>query len=80
MAPNATLSIKDNDTSTPVTVVPADGGFYLRGHSLYLGDAFVSRNVELSGDFAEASIRVLIQRHTEGGEAFAIPYIPTRWN
>ncbi len=80
MTPNATLVIKDNNTSMPVTASPGRGGFILRGHSLYLGDAYVARFVELSGNFAESPMRVLIQSHTEAGEALAIPHFPVRRN
>ena len=80
MTPNATLAIKDNNTSMPVTAVPGNGRYMLHGHTLYLGDAFVSRHVELSGDFTKAPIRVLIQSHTEDGRALAIRYMPIRRN
>jgi len=63
----------------PVLATAGDGGFHLSGYSFHLGDAFVSRHVELTG-LAPSPIRVLIQRHTRDGTAFAIPYAPMRGN
>jgi hypothetical protein len=79
MTANAILTIKDCDRSMPVLATSGDGGFHLSGYTFHLGDAFVSKHVELSG-IAPTPIRVLVQRHTKEGTAFAIPYVPTRWN
>jgi hypothetical protein len=50
---NAMLSIKDNNSSMPVTVALETAATFSAAIPLYLGDAFASRHVELSGDFAE---------------------------
>ncbi|AGB71058.1 MULTISPECIES: hypothetical protein [Rhizobium] len=81
MTLNARLAIKNNNTSMPVTILGLrNGGLLLQGHSLFLGDAYASHDVELISDFTEVPVRVLIQSHTIDGRALAIPYMSVRRN